>query len=789
MKLEHVRSFEMTPFINRNFQRFGIGLFLLVFGTVGSAWAQTADATKLESPRYFYGKVASRGPYDRPEVYSQIEVLRADVVRFRYRNSAETVKRGLVPITDPKAFLVSEGETTIGIAKILGQVSMLANLEHIPNQWQNPVYETLTTVQLATPMVAGKTYEFKLDDNQSGTAINTRLIWDPNRSVSSAFKVNQLGYHPNGKVRLAYFGRWLGEVASLDGAPKTVDVVDCHTGKVVLTPTADLRHSAGEKNETPYKMDLSGENVHAFNLSLLKPGDYYLCAPSIGRSWSFHVGPSAMAEALFTTTRQLFHNRCGVELTKTHTPWVRSNCRCHRRLAVMPEYDSDERGFQTGFKEIKTFLDAGKTSGDLKWVDGVSGGHHDAADYDRSPPHLKIPDMLAIAYELNPTAFIDNQFGIPESGNGIPDLLDEALFSLKFAQSQQWDDGGIPSGTESWEHPVNELHLATGAEPNPLRTTVDNETLEYCVLPVTPESCYLYATSAAHVGNLLLELDAGSSQGAELLVSATRAFRCAWQRWPISDEKTDILATTALARLLTATGEPGFLKMINTLGVPTGRTKLDFLDGDSLRCADAFCSIPSELLDEQGRARQQRMAHAVGQAIDQAATAHIDTLGYIHYRHPWAPSGFGTASVTMAWHPAIAWKLTGHQRFFDLLSSSADSVLGANPMGQVQCSGLGQRHINQPMHLPSMNDALEEPVPGIWVYGPRKAIDGWIADLYPPIPAADKVPDLYRHLDIDEIPAMSEFTIHESTVSAIVLFAALAPEKPPVFQGPLPNPR
>ena len=40
----------------------------------------------------------------------------------------------------------------------------------------------------------------------------------------------------------------------------------------------------------------------------------------------------------------------------------------------------------------------------------------------------------------------DNQLNLPESGNGIPDILDEALWAISFYLEHQYPDGAIPLG-------------------------------------------------------------------------------------------------------------------------------------------------------------------------------------------------------------------------------------------------------------------------------------------------------------------------------------------------------
>ena len=72
----------------------------------------------------------------------------------------------------------------------------------------------------------------------------------------------------------------------------------------------------------------------------------------------------------------------------------------------------------------------------MKKID-VSGGWHDAGDYGRYivPAAKTIADLL-YAYEANPKLYSDN-IGIPQSGNGIPDILDEARYELEWMMKMQ----------------------------------------------------------------------------------------------------------------------------------------------------------------------------------------------------------------------------------------------------------------------------------------------------------------------------------------------------------------
>ena len=52
-------------------------------------------------------------------------------------------------------------------------------------------------------------------------------------------------------------------------------------------------------------------------------------------------------------------------------------------------------------------------------------------------------------YEIDPSKFLDDAWNIPESGNGIPDLLDELRWELDWMLRMQDSDGGVYHKTSS----------------------------------------------------------------------------------------------------------------------------------------------------------------------------------------------------------------------------------------------------------------------------------------------------------------------------------------------------
>ena len=67
----------------------------------------------------------------------------------------------------------------------------------------------------------------------------------------------------------------------------------------------------------------------------------------------------------------------------------------------------------------------------------------DAGDYGRYVvPACKAVADLLLAFRAAPEAFGDD-WDIPESGNGVADVLDEVRFELEWLLKMQRDDGGV----------------------------------------------------------------------------------------------------------------------------------------------------------------------------------------------------------------------------------------------------------------------------------------------------------------------------------------------------------
>ena len=160
----------------------------------------------------------------------------------------------------------------------------------------------------------------------------------------------------------------------------------------------------------------SGDHVYEADFSDVRDaGIYYVRNDAGERSHHFRIGPDVYRALQKDLTRALYYQRCGCALEAEYAGAYTHAC-CHMEDAVLWEDRSVARE--------------------------VRGGWHDAGDYGRyvSPAAVAVGHLL-YAYMLFPESFRES-LGIPESGNGVPDVLNECRYELEWLLKMQDPEGG-----------------------------------------------------------------------------------------------------------------------------------------------------------------------------------------------------------------------------------------------------------------------------------------------------------------------------------------------------------
>lgn len=237
-------------------------------------------------------------------------------------------------------------------------------------------------------------------DNLSLTVVDdTNMIKDPEPVYVPKAKVNQLGYKKDEK-KVAIF-------ADLDKDDTTFTVVNVDTDETVFE---------GELSERDLNVVADEWNTVGDFSDLKEEGTYKVVSGKGEESFPFTIGDNIYDETFANAVKMLYLQRCGAELT-SDLAGDYTHPECHNTQAVI--YGTSNK------------------------ID-VSGGWHDAGDYGRYVVSgaKTVADVL-MAYEKNPDAFSDDM-GIPESGNGISDALDEVKYELDWMlKMQDSASGGV----------------------------------------------------------------------------------------------------------------------------------------------------------------------------------------------------------------------------------------------------------------------------------------------------------------------------------------------------------
>jgi hypothetical protein len=587
-------------------------------------------------------------------------------------------------------------------------------------------YAHYSYLEMPFPLQNGKHYTIRL---ANGKQVN--FLYDEMRTVSRAIKINQIGYLPDAPAKYAYLGCYLYKFGPMDfSTVGEFKIVSAETGQTVYSGAIRPREknarlplkpgdTAGSAEPRPF---LTGEDVYEMDFTdFTLEGDFFLSIPGVGRSWPFRHARDAYGEAFYTAARGLYHQRCGMAYEAPYTPWKR--IKCH----TAPIYESEYVAFGIGNfnapKDYSRFDIIGATTDTGRKTENVSGGWHDAADWDRNIAHFTVILDLLNAYEFAPAHYCDGQLNLPESGNGIPDILDEADWGLKVWTRSMDGNGGVSGAVETYTHA-------------PLEADVN-----YAFSRRTRWSSLVYAAAAAQMAQLLKPFDAARSEEYEKLAKMAYAFGNNPQNslgkitipaardrgrgakysfdWEEKDEFVIPYLLLARVRLFVLSGDKAYLDGVANLMKdfpPPYRHPFTYSDYSPWFCF-ALAGERSKILPEP-EATQLRKAFFLDPADEL-----VGMVDQMPYRCTWPPArdywmSWGTTVMTnqarCLW---IAHALTGDEKYRRAAILNTDFMLGANPMGMSWTTGVGHAYPVNIQHEVSATDGIADPVPGITVYG------------------------------------------------------------------------
>lgn len=367
---------------------------------------------------------------------------------------------------------------------------------------RNKYFKRSICILLSMFLLTGCAYasDLSFDTLQKGSSDNgfTTLGLSPEfnyevpESIPSIL-IDQVGY-PQDSNKVAFFqGEFL---------PDSFAVIDADSGQEVYT---------GEIVQRGYD-DKTGVFVSYGDFtSFQTPGSYYIRAAVIGQSYTFEIAENPYAGLYDVALKQYYYNRCGLTLSSDLAGDAAHNA-CHSKEAQMKEQAS-----------VKLDVSGGWHVDEMSTRDVTTG--------------CRTVNYLLLAYELYPKVF-DDELGIPESGNGIPDILDEVKYEIDWLlKMQDSTSGAVYSSVDS----------------------ADNAALGYLLYinEVTMDATIQFAATMAKFSYLYQNYDRDFAT--RCLKAADRAYRYAGQYLNDVEPEEYFYASTELYR---ATGRSRYHNVI-----------------------------------------------------------------------------------------------------------------------------------------------------------------------------------------------------------------------------------
>jgi endoglucanase len=498
---------------------------------------------------------------------------------------------------------------------------------------------------------------------------------------STAVRVDQIGY-------------------PLDAIKVAVVVTDSPTGKFTVNRIPGGETVFEGLLAAPVEARDSRDRVRVADFSAVKAeGTYELRVGGAGRSATFQIRERPYRDILRLVTRSYYGQRCGtaVDLGPDFPEYKHEAC----HLSGAYHASSGRKGEHPSMR-----------------------GWHDAGDYGRYVVNSGISTgTLLWAWELFPASLRDLDLAIPESGNDVPDILDEIRWNLDWMLTMQDGDGGV------W-------HKETSEDFAPVTTAPDKDALTSFVIGTGSEpfksSCATgeFASTMAIAARVYAPIDE---------VFAARARDAALKAWAWLEKHPNVRFRNprriltgeygdpdcsderlwAAAEIWRTTGDEAIEKwfVAHSDGAFAAIVPGDPPDWSAVGAMAAWTyalsgkgepAIISSIRDRSVRAA----ASIVARSRSHGYRIPLETDDYV-----WGSNG---VAANYGLQLLVANELQADPSYREAALEIVHYLLGRNPFSISWVTGAGWQPVMHPHHAPSASDEIEAPWPGLLAGGPNR---------------------------------------------------------------------
>jgi endoglucanase len=511
----------------------------------------------------------------------------------------------------------------------------------------------------------------------------------------------------------------VNQVAYLPAGPKNATLVTDATGPLPWQLKKESGTVVAHGRTVPHGTDVSsGQNVHSIDFGAYRKRGTGLTLVVDGEtSHPFDIDASAYERLRLDSLKYYYTQRSGIAISDELRPGYG---RAAGHVGAAPNQGDKDVPYRPGVCDYT--LD-------------VTGGWYDAGDHGKYVVNGGISTWeLLSTYERSlyartgrPGKLGDGSLAIPESGNKVPDVLDEARWELEFLLKMQVPQGQPLAGMA--HHKIHDEQW-TGL---PLLPSADPQKRQ--LHPPTTEATLNLAATAAQAARLYRPYDRAFA--AKSLAAARTAWKAAHAHPDIHPDPSDGIgggaypdtdATDefywAAAQLYLTTGEKAFQDHILASPVHTADI-FGPLGFDWSRTAAAgrldLATVPNRL---PGR---DKVRHSVTKGADR----YLTTLRTQPYGMPYAPDGnlYDWGSNHQVLNNAVviatAYDITGASKYREGALQSMDYLLGRNALNISYVTGYGDvdaRNQHSRWYAHQLDADLPNPPRGTLAGGPNSSI-------------------------------------------------------------------
>ncbi len=504
------------------------------------------------------------------------------------------------------------------------------------------------------------------------------------QNVTENIRLNQIGFYPNANKEA-----------------------------VVMGDKKELFFVLSEsKKDTIFKGKLSPQRINSISQKttqiadfsgVKKEGKYVIHVPNSGFSYPFEIKKQIHREVAIASLKGYYYQRMSTELLEKHAG-------IYKRPAGHPD------------NKVMIHASAATKERPEGYVISAPRGWYDAGDYNKYIVNSGISmGTLFLLYENHPEFLKSFEANIPESGNPVPDLLDEALWNLRWMLAMQDpNDGGVYHKLTNPQFDGMNLmpHQAT-KERYVIQKTI-TATLDFVAVmaqanrvfkkfekqfPKLADSCLIAAEKAWAWAEK--NPDKLYDQNEMNKKFAPQVYTGAYDDKNASDEfvwaATELYITTKNDKYY----KPETLYPAYSPNLQTWR--------DVHRMSYYSLIQHQNNLTDLGKKDLPKLRKVVLDFADDLLNgvdkqAYNTVMGKSAKDFMWGSSGHAANQGIALLQ---AYKLTKDKKYLNGALTNLDYLFGKNAVGYSFLTGFGSKQVMHLHHRPSESDGIEKPVPGL----------------------------------------------------------------------------